>query len=296
MTAVWWCLGLATLLCALWGGYSVRKILYPERRSIPPPDPFPRHTRHLLTTPDGASFDVWRLQPSSPRARLLLYHGYYANPMQVIGIGEGLRAQGYEVLLFELRGHGNRPGPFTFGVHETRDAEAILQWARLGDAAADMPVGVLGLSMGGALACQLALRSPLVRAVVLDSVYARFFPVLCRHLRARYHVPSCPWAWLAWWSLQLALRARLAPRDPLTLAPRLRQPLFLIHGGRDPHVNLSCAEALYQRWAGSKERWIEPDVEHVGMFPSRPEEYGRRVAAFLDRAFAMASPCAPPRS
>ena len=89
--------------------FSARRILYPERRPVPPPHPLPSYTSHVLTTQGRASFDVWLLDTPSPRARLLMCHGFYANRYQVLEIAEGLRQRGYEVLLFELPNKSHRP-------------------------------------------------------------------------------------------------------------------------------------------------------------------------------------------
>jgi pimeloyl-ACP methyl ester carboxylesterase len=258
-------------------------VLYPERHPIPAPHPLPPYTSHALNAPDGASFDVWVLQPPSPRARLLIYHGYYANRYQVLGIARALRERGYETILVELRGHGSRPGPCTLGIREADEAGTVLQWARSRDPGRPLPVGLVGLSLGGHVACQVAACFPdEIRAIVLDSVYSRFLVVLKRSLKDQYHLPAFPWAYLTWWSLQCALRRRLSRIDPAALAPGLRQPLFAIQGGGDRRLGPALGHELYERWAGPKRRWFERSVAHVGMFTEHPQRYGARVAAFLD--------------
>ena len=261
-------------------------MLYPEHRAIPSPMPLPSFVTQSLIAADGQSFTIWRLETPSPRARLLLCHGYYANRFQVLDIAEGLRRRGYETLLMELRGHGGRPGPCTFGLKESEDAQRVLQWARTLDRSHPLPVGVLGLSMGAAVACQLALRDPGIRGVVVDSIYSRLFPVLQRAIWRRYRLPSVPWAWMTWWCVQLRLFARLDWLDPAAIAPRLSQPLLAIQGGEDRRVVPLLGREFYQRWAGPKERWFESKVAHVKMFAQHPQEYCERVASFFDRVFA----------
>ena len=283
---VWWFLGFVLLSLVSWGACSTRRILYPQRRLLQSPNPLPSYTTHDITAPDGARFDVWMLETSSPRARLLLCHGYYANRCQVLDLAAALRERYYEVILFELRGHGQRPGPCTLGVKEADDALAVLEWGRTREGTNPLPVGVLGLSMGAAVACQVALCSAEVRAVVVDSVYSRLFPVLARSIWQRYHLPAFPWAWITWVSVQLVLGRRLASRDPVILAPHLHQPLLAVQGGEDRRVVPLLGRAFYQQWAGPKERWFEPKVAHVGMFAQHPQEYCKRVANFFDRVFA----------
>jgi alpha-beta hydrolase superfamily lysophospholipase len=260
-----------------------RRVLFPEHRPVPPPPDLPDPAVHALRAPDGAPFTLWRLTPASARGRVLLCHGYYADRGQVLGIAGQLYAKGFEALVIELRGHGERPGPCTFGVRETEDALEALRFAQTRPGAGALPLAVLGLSLGAAVMCQVAARSADVRAVVADSAYARLFPVLRKAFRQRS--PRTGWlaAYVAWPAIQLALRDRLAPRDPAALAPTLRQPLLFIQGGADQRVTSDQGQELYDRWAGPKERWYDPGIAHVGMFIRDPGADAERVAAFLGR-------------
>ena len=281
--------GAMALVLLGWGALSTRRMLYPEPRQWAAPDPLPAYTTHALQARDGARFDVWRLPVSNPRGRLLIFHGYHANRFQVLGIAAALAARGYEALLMELRGHGSRPGPCTFGLREQEDAEVVLQWA--GKAGpSSIPLGLLGLSMGAAVVCQVATQHPEAFAVVIDSPYARFYPVARRAIRRRYHLPSVPWVWVTWWTLQLVLGVRLARRDPAALACRLHQPLLAIHGGADEVVPPALTEELYARWAGPKTRWFDPATAHVQAFWRDPHAYADRVARFLDAAVQGRTP------
>ena len=281
---MWWLAGLLGIALIGWGILSARLVLYPERHYLAPPNPLPAYSVASLHAPDGVAFDVWRLEAVSPRARLLLFHGFYANRYQVLDIAQGLRARDYEILLFELRGHGARPGPCTLGLREVDDTRVVLEWASHLPGAAPLPVGLLGLSLGAAVACQVALREPSVRAIVVDSIYSHFLPVLRRSLWRRFHIPTIPLAWIIWWSVQGALRRPLDPLDPAALAPHLRIPLLAIQGGEDRRVVPMLGREFFQRWAGPKERWFDQRVVHVGMFAKHPHEYCERVANFFDRA------------
>lgn len=286
-------LGAMVVILLGWGVVSTRRMVYPEPRHWPAPDPLPPYTAHPLQGLDGASFDVWHVRATHPRARILLLHGYRADRFQVLGIAAALAARGYEALLMELRGHGGRRGPCTFGLRERDDAELVLQWAQRG-LEHQVPLGLLGLSMGAAVMCQVALRHPEVVAVVADSPYARFYPVVRRAIRRLYHLPAWPWAWATWWSLQLRLQGRLTPLDPARLARQLHQPLLAIHGGADEVVPRAMTEELYERWAGPKTRWFEPAATHVQAFWLNPHAYADRVARFLDDAVQGRVPATQP--
>lgn len=265
-----------------WAWCSSHRVLYPPRQPAAAPSA-PPHTTQTLRAFDGASFDVWLLETPNPRGRVLLCHGYYASRSQTLDIADGLCRRGFEALLMELRGHGDRPGPCTLGVREAGDALTALAWARSRPGAAVVPCGVLGLSMGAAVVCQAADRDAGISAVVADSPYARFFPVLRQSIRERHPWAGPFWARLTWWAVQAALRRRLARLDPAELARRLRQPLLAIQGGEDRRVAPALGQEFFDAWAGPKEQWFEPAIAHVGMFARQPEEYHRRVAEFFTR-------------
>lgn len=278
---MYWLLFLSAALITAWGVCSAQWILNPERRTIPIPDPLPEHERRLLAA-DGSPIELWILRSQSPKARLLLCHGYYANRYQVLDIAEGLRKRGYDAILFEMRGHGSRPGPCTLGVKESQDAAAIVRWLCRHEQK-QLPIGVLGLSMGAAVMCQLAFYERRVRAVVVDSAYSRLLPVIRRAMVERYSIASYPLLWVTWLSLQITLRKRLGRMDPAVLAPQLNQPLLAIQGGEDRRVVPLLGREFYQKWTGPKERWFEQKIAHVGMFAHHPQEYCDRVTDFFNR-------------
>lgn len=277
-----WLFGLAALGALAWAIAAARQLLYPRALPVPPLAAEPSLDVHTLTTSDGSPVPLRVLSCAAPRGRVLLFHGYFASSRQVLDIADGLRGRGYEALVMELRGHGERPGPCTLGLRETEDALAVIAWA---EGHAPLPLGVLGLSMGASVACHLAARAPQVAAVVLDSPYSRLYPVFARALWQRYALPL-PAVWVLWWGAQLWLRRRLAGFDPVLVAPAVRQPLLMIQGGEDRRVVPRLSGELYRAWAGPKTRWFEPLIAHVGMFAHHPREYLDRVAAFFDAHLA----------
>lgn len=277
----WLLLFFAALLTA-WGICSAHWILYPERRQLPIPNPLPEHERSSLTAEDGSPIEVWALRSPSAKANLLLCHGYFANRYQVLDIAEGLRRRGYNAFIFEMRGHGSRPGPCTLGVKETEDAARVIEWIDR-QSQKILPIGALGLSMGAAVMCQTAFRQERVKAIVADSPYSRLFPIIRRAMAERYSIVFYPLFWITWWSLEMMLGRRMEALDPAVLAPKIRQPLLAIQGGEDRRVVPMLGREFYQKWAGHKERWFEQKIAHVGMFAHHPQDYCDRVADFFNR-------------
>jgi len=97
-----------------------------------------------------------------------------------------LWAESYRCILVDNRGvglSGKPPGPYSTA-QMAEDCAAVV------NAAADGPVSVVGISMGGAIAQELVLRHPgLVRRLVLVSTWARcdgYLAEIFDHLRAAH--------------------------------------------------------------------------------------------------------------
>ncbi len=112
--------------------------------------------------------EPFTLEGSSGRA-LLLLHGSGDTPQTLRYLGERLSAAGYTVHAELLPGHGRSPREFT-QVSAQRYLVASRQALETLRARAPW-VGVVGLSMGGALAVQLAAECPEVRVLVLLAPY-----------------------------------------------------------------------------------------------------------------------------
>lgn len=278
-----WLLGAIGLVAAWWAALSTRRTLYPVRRTLAVSRPLPTLEPLSWSSQDGESFDGWLLSAAPAKGLVVACHGYYANRLQLLEIAEGLRLRGYTVILFDLRGHGTRRGPCTFGVKEAEDLRVILAWVRQQPALQALPLGFFGMSFGGAVSVQAAALQGEGRAIVLDSTYARLFPVLARVIHRDYHLPAVPWAWITWAGVQAALGRRLSRRDPAVLAGRCRLPLLHIHGADDPTVPLAEGTELYLNWQGPKERWVEPGAGHAGTYGTDPGRYVDRAATFFDR-------------
>jgi carboxylesterase len=109
------------------------------------------------------------LEGSNGRA-LLLLHGSGDTPQTLRYLAERLNAAGYTVSAPLLPGHGRSPRAFT-RVSATGYLAAAREALDALHARRSSAVGVVGLSMGGAIAAQLAADAPEVRALVLLAPY-----------------------------------------------------------------------------------------------------------------------------
>jgi pimeloyl-ACP methyl ester carboxylesterase len=210
---------------------------------------------------------------------VLLLHGVRANRLQMLGRMRLLYRHGFSVLACDFQAHGESAGGhITFGYLEARDARAAFDHLRR--AFPDERAGVIGVSLGGAAA---VLADPPLEAdaLVLEAVFASFQQAVENRLaillgkRGRFLAPL--------FLSQVRPRLGFEPHllQPAARIGGLRAPLFLIAGDADARATLAETNALYARASAPKELWVIAGAGHVDFERYAPEEYVRRVVAFL---------------
>lgn len=244
---------------------------------------------------DGTVLHGWFAPaPGISKGTIVLSHGYAGDCSPDLVYVPVLNNAGYNVCLFDFRGHGTSEGNFTSLVyHERRDLLAMLNYLK--SRGIDR-VGLLGFSMGGAISLSTAPHSPMVAAVISDCTFAELSSIV-RHGAIGRGVPQAfadAIGWLVVLLASLRLQANLFSADPIRvigqIAPR---PVFIMHGTADEAVPVSDAHRLYEAAGQPKELWIVPGARHRMIEEIAPLEYKQRVIAFFDRVFESQPARAP---
>jgi pimeloyl-ACP methyl ester carboxylesterase len=202
---------------------------------------------------------------------------------------EFLHHAGYATLLFDFRAHGwSGGGMTTFGCREPLDLRAALDWVESRPDLCDLPLVLLGESMGAAVSLLVAAEEPRVRCVVADCPYARFDSAVEGRLRLAFgkHVGTAlrPPAQRAGERFLGVRCTEIAPVEAIAkIAPR---PVFLIHGSEDRLILPENTEKILEAAPGNARRWVVQGARHARSVRVAGEEYDKRVLAFLDEALA----------
>jgi fermentation-respiration switch protein FrsA (DUF1100 family) len=164
-----------------------------------------------VTTADGLHIKGIEVPPLDDKPVLLILHGNGNSASATIDWFAPEIADGYGVVAADYRGYNGNPGrPDAKGL--AADGDAFYFHARA--LAGKRPVVVIGHSLGGGVAFELARRHRLDALVTIGA-----FATL------RDAAPK--WAWL------------LVPDDyrNVDVVPQLDEPYFLVHGTRDAIVS-----------------------------------------------------------
>lgn len=215
-------------------------------------------------TEDARLLHGWWIPHEQARGTILYCHGNAGNISGRVSLCHDLHRLGVNVFIFDYRGYGRSKGwPTEQGTY--RDARAAYEVvrARYGDAE-DPPVIVYGASLGGAIACQLALDKP-VRALVVESS----FP-------SAVDVGEVLYPWLP---VRAISRFRY---DAARRAAQVRAPKLFASSRNDTLIPFELGRRLYDEAAPPKE-FVELRGPHEEAAWETTPEYGRALARFVDR-------------
>jgi uncharacterized protein len=217
--------------------------------------------------------------PGSRHRTVVMVHGWTSSRHEPMSKAAYLHDAGYNLLVFDLRGHGTSDGGYTtLGWAEPDDVRAAVRFARGMDPG---PIALLGYSMGASAAVEAAATGAGVQAVIEDSGFASAVDVVRWTFTRTTGLPADPFA-----DPLLALSAAdigvdLARIRPVDAAARLTAPLLVIVGTADTLVPPAQGHALYHAAAGPKELLVVPGAGHVAGYFTAPALYRRTVLEFL---------------
>lgn len=231
----------------------------------------------------GDWIDGWHV-PGTRSAVVLLLHGFARDHSRSWRYGAFLNRIGYHVVAIDFRS-SRRQGrkPTTLGHFELEDAEAALAWIRSDPSLKGYPIGVMGESLGGAVALMVTARHRDVVATVADCAFASGRQALEDSCERWARVPRWPSAEMPRLMARAFTGVDPARVDVVSAAASLvDRPVLFIHGMKDNRLGPDQARQLW-RAAGSKDPlWLMPEVGHNQGWLKQPVLYEERIATFFD--------------
>ena len=239
---------------------------------------------------DGLRISGWYLPapfPAETQGVIVCCHGYPQNRLEMLPYAQFLHDAGFAALVFDFRALGRSEGSLcSFGHKEVADIQGALDYLDTRPDTETLPKGVLGLSLGAAVAILAAAQDERVQAVVAEAPYPNLRDALNRRCSVVFGpLGKSVAAPILWWA------RRWISLDPSTISPAAvmyalaPRPLLLIQGQRDMLVDWRDTARMAQVAPDSTELWLLPQAGHARCFRLGGEEYRRRVTRFFQQNF-----------
>jgi pimeloyl-ACP methyl ester carboxylesterase len=177
----------------------------------------------------GQKLHAWWLKSDNPDAPAILYlHGARWNLTGSVSRIDRWRQLGFSVLAVDYRGFGESTDIAPTEANAYEDAEVA--WDYLGKLAPGKRHFIVGHSLGGAIAVELARRHPDASGLVLEATFTS----------VRDMIHESPWGFLP---VGLILTQNF---DALSKIGEVKMPVLVTHGTRDTVVPFEMGERLFE--------------------------------------------------
>src|SRR5690606_14279620 len=150
---------------------------------------------------DGVTLRGWFLPAQDSPRTIIVAHGYTSNRLMssfpALELARSFVESGFNVLLFDMRGHGESDGDVTtLGFHEVKDISGAVDWLKSQRPGRAERIGLLGGSMGASTSILAAANDPRIEAVAADSPFSDLRDYLTANMPVWMGLPNVPFTWL----------------------------------------------------------------------------------------------------
>lgn len=251
---------------------------------------------------DGILLKAWWLPAQgTPRATVIVAHGIDHTRQVMLKRAAFLLHGGYNVVVLDLRGHGESGGQVVSpGLLERLDLLGAIQYIRSREERG--PIALLGVSYGAVACLFTGAESPEIGAVVSDGAFTsgvdvsnrinRYYaqdPRTNRLVRAMYAAGSFPGVATAI-VVAYYLRTGLYPGwdfvSVLPAASRIKCPVLIVSGERDYIIPTADARRILAALPAASKRLVTiPNALRDTTYDAAPVLYQEAVLSFLDSNF-----------
>ncbi|MGL6097134.1 MAG: alpha/beta hydrolase [Fimbriiglobus sp.] len=269
---------------------------------VPRGKPNPDAEDVRFPTADGLHLAGCYLPARGPRRGVILFGlEFGSNRWAAEQYCSALLDAGYDVFAYEPRNQGDSDRDETYAPlqwvtdRDLADGRAAVQYLKSRPDAPDDGFGVFGVSKGGSVLFALAAEKLGAKCVATDGAYATYTTMVpfMRRFVAIYsprkkllqkHLPSWVYGSIGMTAIWKVAAKRNVTFPPLERAlGRVRQPVFIIHGGADNYIKPEMAQVLFERTRSEmKTFWLVPKAKHNQALHVAGDEYHSRLVAFFD--------------
>lgn len=213
---------------------------------------------------------------------VLISHGYTDNHIGSLKYADLYINLGYNVIVYDLRGHGsNEPDFCSYSVREAKDLAALIKDCR--ERYPDARIfGIHGESLGAATSIMVLKYKPQIDFVVADCPFSDIADVLKAGLKGM----KLPEQTVYVASLCARLKYGISYKEmrPLESLKGSKIPVLFIHGADDKFIKPYHSERMGKLCEGYSEVFLMPGADHAASVFTDREKYAEVLAGFLESA------------
>ncbi len=221
---------------------------------------------------------------------VVLVHGYSSSYKNATEQCEVFYKKGYNVLMPDLRGHGDSQGNYiSMGIKDCID---LADWCNLiVTEHKDANIVLWGISMGAStvmntIGLEKTPRNN-IKCVIEDSGFTSAYEEVAYKLQKSKKIPKEPTLTLVNLYFTLKLGFGLNDFKPIEMIKNSKIPMIFIHGESDTYVPYYMLDLLYDSYQGTKERVSVKGATHGKARTILRDEYYSIIFDFIEKRTAV---------
>ena len=212
----------------------------------------------------------------------IVVHGYTSEGNLLSSKAKYFYEMGYNVLVPDLRGHGNSQGDYIgMGWDDRLD---IMDWIDyIVENNPNAEIALHGTSMGSATVLMVSGEKlpENVKAIVADCGYTSVWDEFSYQLKSLFNLPSFPVMNLS--NMVTMVRAGYSLKDASAIeqVKKATVPILYVHGDEDDFVPYYMMDELYNATNSTKEKLTVEGAEHAKADLVNPQLYWSTIYDFL---------------
>ncbi|MBC7949918.1 MAG: alpha/beta hydrolase [Chitinophagaceae bacterium] len=240
-------------------------------------------TTLTLKTTSGIPLEAWHAKTDSvtPKGTVILFHGLMGNKGQLLHEAEAFRNFGFNVMLLDVRGHGNSGGNvITIGYREAEEVKLAYDYVK---STGEQSIFIWGSSMGAVEVVKAVAEYPLQPSGIIIEMP---FLSLQSHLKGRARIlgfPEQPFGFLTsfWIGVERGFNGNLF--NTARYAKKLTCPVLMQYGRKDELVLQYETDAIYSAIGSTNKKLvIYENAPHSLFLKEDPELWKSEVGDFLE--------------
>jgi len=237
-----------------------------------------------LDAEDGMKIKGWFIPSQQSDKGVVIAHGLGANKSNFMGLASLWHEMGFNVIIFDFRGHGMSSGhTISMGYRERLDIKAAVNYLVENPKVNPKKIVGYGVSFGAASLLHAASEDPRIKSVIIDSCFADVH-TMAGQLLKKMHIPPLlrdPIIRIGLEIIDFELGFKMRENMPKQIIGQVNRPILIIHGINDPLVPPSESEKLFKAARQPKKLLLLSVPGHYGTFYD--QEYRRAIEEFLQK-------------
>ena len=238
-----------------------------------------------ITSDDGLKLHNYKIiNEYSSKKWVIIVHGYISKGVNMASYAENFYDMGYNVMIPDLRGHGESEGDYIgMGWDDRNDIMNLIDYIIAEDSKAE--IVLFGVSMGAATVMMVSgeeLPSN-VKAVIEDCGYTSAWDQFAYQLKVLFNLPEFPMMNIADIICKIRAGYFISDASAIKQVKKSVTPTLFIHGDSDSFVPFEMQEELYEACNAEKEKVVIEGAAHAKASSTNPELYWTSVVDFLEK-------------